>query len=256
MLNYIKSEFYRITRSPGFYVTGAVFTAIPLLLNFLLFGFLMAIPDYRYSTTSFSYSNLVASPMIFCAAGLVLVYVLYEGHKRSGSLKNIIASGISREKLFMGQLIVTFCAAAAILVLTLAVYILSASLLLPLKGPVTAMDMIRETVAVLPVAVAALIFAMVVVLVFDRASSGILCWICVFMLVPQILYYIGMAVPSVNALAMWLPYNFFSSMAVNQSICEPIWNTPEGFARCMIAGFLGIVIFTAFGLLSIRKKEL
>ena len=113
MLNYIKSEFYRITHSAMLYAVGFAFAAAPTLMNIMLYCFTLSKPDYPFSTTSFSFSNVVANPMIFCVAALFLVYALYEGNKKNGNLKNAIASGLSRGKIFIGQVIVCLVVCAS-----------------------------------------------------------------------------------------------------------------------------------------------
>ena len=72
--------------------------------------------------------------MIFCIAALCLVFTLYEGNKRNGNLKNPVACGISREKIFAGQFVRCFFASLVVMVITAAVYILSADLLLKKEG--------------------------------------------------------------------------------------------------------------------------
>ncbi len=106
----MKSEFYRIIHSSGIYILTLCFAAAPLFLNLMLFCFGRCTPDFPYATTSFSYSNIVANPMIFCIAALCLVFTLYEGNKRNGNLKNLVACGISREKIFAGQFVLCFFA--------------------------------------------------------------------------------------------------------------------------------------------------
>ena len=118
MLNYIKSELYRITHSATLYIVTLCFAAAPLLVNLMLFSFGRSIPDYPYSTTSFSYSNIVANPMFYCIAALCLVFALYEGNKKNGNLKNVVASGISREKIFAGQFIVCLLTAIVVMAIT------------------------------------------------------------------------------------------------------------------------------------------
>ena len=54
---------------------------------------------------------------------------------------------------------------------------------------------------------------------------------------------------------MWLPRNFFSGMQVNQTVCAPIWDAADGLAKCLISGFIGIIVFGIYGIVSLRKKE-
>lgn len=185
-----------------------------------------------------------------------MVYTLYEGNKKGGITKNIVASGVSREKIFVGQIIVCLVVAVFILVITVAVYIVSARFLLKVEGPVTDMDMIVESLVMAPIAVAALILSIVIVTCFEKSSVGIFYWFCIFFFVPQIFFYIGLVIDPVMELAMWMPNNFFRGMQVNMSVCIPVWNTPSGLIRCLISGFTGIGIFGIVGLFSLRRKEL
>ncbi len=256
MLNYFKSECYRIFHSPALYLAALGFSSLPLVLNLVLFAFEASMPGYRYATTSFSYSNLVASPMLFCFAALILVYVLYEGNRKNGNLKNAVACGVSREQIFAAQLLASFLASLFVLAIAASVYLLSAELLLRKEGPVEAADLLREIPAVAPAAAASLIFSVSAALLSDKASLGILCWTAVFFLIPQALFYIGLEVEPVRSVAMWMPQNIFSGMEVNQQVCAPVWDTAPGLARCLIAGFAGILLFGVGGVLLFRKKEL
>lgn len=140
--------------------------------------------------------------------------------------------------------------------MTIAAYILSARLLLRIEGPVTEMDLIMECLAVAPIAVAALMLAIIVVMLCDKTLVSFIYWFGILFVIPQLLFYIGFEVQPVQEIAMWLPRNFFSGMQVNQSVCDPIWNTTSGLAKCLISGFAGIGIFGIAGFFSLRRKEL
>ena len=60
MMNYTKSEFYRIFITKEIYTAAGLLAGIALLLNATLYFF-----GNSYANTSFSYSNLVANPMVF-----------------------------------------------------------------------------------------------------------------------------------------------------------------------------------------------
>ena len=111
MMNYIKSEFYRITHTKAVYVYGGI-----LVLLVVLFNIATGVLGGQYAITSFSYSNLVANPMIFSVMGAVTVFILYEGNRKNGNLKNTISGGISRRKIFAGECIVSLTAATVVMV--------------------------------------------------------------------------------------------------------------------------------------------
>ena len=256
MLNYMKSEFYRVSHSTRVYIMTLVFALLPLCMNLILYFFRVTDPGFPYSTTSFSFSNLVANPMTFSYAGLVIVFVLYEGSKKNGSMKNAVSSGISRRKIFAAQCAVSFAVSVAVLLITEAVYLGSAFLLLEEKGAVDAWDILAGTAAGFPTAVSGLILGIVLIRMADQSSMGLLIWICVMTFIPQAFFYLGLKVDVLHEIAMWMPANFFSAMTVNQSECKAVWDTVEGFARCWLAGMAGVLIFGVFGMNALGKKEL
>lgn len=256
MINYIKSELYRITHSATLYVVMIGFSIAPLLLNLMLYGFNVSKPGFTYSTTSFSYSNIVANPMFFCIAALILTFALYEGNKKNGNYRNIVASGISREQIFVGQFIVCLISSIVVMTVTVVIYIFSAECLLRKTGPVSYMDLLNEVIAVAPIAVSALILAIIVIMLFDKTFWGLISWYSVLILIPKVIFYLSLKIEGLRNVAMWMPNNFFNDMEVNTVQSNPIWNTSSGLATCLIAGFTGIVIFSILGIMAVRKKEL
>lgn len=255
MFNYIKSELYRLTHSYALYTVGFAFVLAPVIVNILLYCLAYVDSNFPYATTSYSYYNVVANPMIFCYAALFMVFVFYEGYKKNGNLKNVICTGLSREKIFLGQIVVCLFVSAAMLFCTIIIYIISAQLLLEVVGPVTAMDLVIESLVMIPSAISSLILSIFIVNYFDKGSTGIIYWLCIMNFVPQVLFYISLVIEPVRGIAMWLPQNFLSGMQVNQTVCAPIWNTADGLAKCLISGFIGIVVFSICGIVSLRKKE-
>ena len=200
----------------------------------------------------------MANPILFCQAPLVVALVLYDEYRKNGCLKNAVASGISLVKVLAGQLAVSALVSVVILIIiiTEAVYIVGAALLLPAGGPVSATDMLHEIWALLPLAAASVLLSVILLQLFQKSSAGIMAWFCVFLFVPWFLRYAARVWQPLQGIAAWLPYNFLSGMAVNTTQCAPIWDTSHGLARCLIAGGAGIVIFGIFGIAALSRKEL
>ena len=93
MLNFIKSEYYRMIHTTGIRVFFGILSVLTILL---ISG--ISIVETQYHTTSFSYSILVSSPMFFTLMGMLTASVLYEDSKRNGIIKNSIANGSSHEE--------------------------------------------------------------------------------------------------------------------------------------------------------------
>ena len=84
MLNYTKSELYRIVHGRELYLFTGVLCAIVLLSSVLLWA-MASTPDFPYATVRFSLSNLISMlPSLFLLAGL-LVWVLFADDRKDGT---------------------------------------------------------------------------------------------------------------------------------------------------------------------------
>lgn len=257
MMNYIKSEFYRIFHGREIYRFIIILALLAFSFNAVLAWF-RRMDDFPYGITSYSYSNLVASPLIFGLMGTVVGMILYEGNRRNGNLKNTVAFGISRTKIFISECIVTTIISLISMVIILAVYIGSAVMLLEQAGPVELNDLLTEVPAVFLIAVACLISGIVCIEAFGKSSTGIIIWTAIWFILPKVFFYLGLRVDVLYDIAMWMPSNFFgtSGMSVNMSQCITAWETFDGMARCLISGAAGVVSFLTAGILLLRKREL
>lgn len=259
MMNYVKSEFYRISHSRGIYCLTGILVILSFLLNAVLGWFGQTDgSSFAYDTTSFSYSCLVANPMLFGVMSALIGIILYEGNKKNGNLKNTISFGIPRTKVFAGECIVATVTAIVSLIFVLTVYIACAVLFLEHAGPVSLTDLLTEIPAVLLIAVASLISVIVCIEAFGKDSTGIIIWIVIWFIIPKIFFYLGLRIDLIYSIAMWMPNNFFGTngMSVNMSQSITAWETTQGMAKCLISGMIGIVVFSMSGVVLLRKREL
>lgn len=258
MLNFIRSELYRAVRSKEIHGTAIGLVAMVLFLNVTL-GLMKDVEHFRYGSTSFSYSMLVAAPMLYCYVASDIAVMLYESERRNGAMGNSVAFGLSRMQLFAGKCIVCFVVSLTLLALALPVYIGSAALLLHGTGPVTLWDMLLEIPAMSLIATASLILAVVVLSLFENSFFSVLAWLTVMLLLPKLLLLAGMLLGS-NALmniAMWMPANFIPAAThVNTSECTAVWDTAEGMIKCLMSGAAGMLVFSGLGVLLLRKQDI
>ncbi len=258
MTNYIKSELYRITHTKTMVSFTAILVLVSIFINVVLaLAGKMDGPSFPYNTTSFSYSTVVANPMIFCYMSAIIPVILYSGNRKNGTLKNAISSGISRTKIFFGECIVSTIASLVSMVIVLAVYIMSAIILLRPSGPVTIVDLFSEVPAILLIAIASLISSIVCNEMIEKDSVGIIVWAILWVIVPQVFYYIGLRFEMVYNMAMLMPYNLFgtSGMTVNTSQSITVWSTMPGMLICVMVGLAGILVFSLSGMLLLKKTE-
>lgn len=257
MLNYMKSEWYRITRGCEFYVFTGILCALALAGNLLLWS-MGSTPGFPYATVRFSLSNLISMlSLLFFAAGL-LVWNLFSNEAKDGTFKNAVAHGLSRRDLFVGKCLVSTALGLINLAVFLIVYIGSALVLLEGPGIEAVGYLLQGVVAALPFTVACVVLAVAVCAKLPTSTMGFFVWLTVVVFIPIVLGNIGRVVELAGVVANWMPANFFSTgVHINQSgVAEFLWSTPAGLAKCLIAGFTGIALFGAVGLWRANKTEL
>ena len=257
MINYIRSEFYRILHTKEIYLFNLLLTAGVLALNGGIHAAAATLPNIRYANVQFVLSFLTGGMDFLFIAGAVLAVLLFSGDRKNGVMKNAVAYGMSRTSLFFGKCIVSFVMALASMVLLTAVYIVSAILLL--EGPAQPyVELMLEGIAAnLPFAAAALILAVAFIQFFEKELIVGLAWMAVIYLIPSICYSTGFQFKTMAEIAAWMPRNYLMTevtAGMNGYAC--LWSEPEGAAKCVIAGVIGIVVFLSLGILINRRKEI
>lgn len=257
MLNYMKSEWYRITHSSTMYVFTGIMAGLALLFNILHFVFDKIIEGFLYAQVSFSLSMLAGSMTLLFYVGVIVISLLFAGEKKTGVLKNSIAFGISREEIFLGKCVVSAAISVCSLIVILVVYMGSAVLLLepgvePNAVPIT----LRGVASVLIMAVAFEILTIALLTFFEKDIVAYIAWYLIMAVLPQICSIIGLKSDIFKSIAAWMPYNYLSSeVAINMRGWNCLWETPEGAAKCLISGAIGLIVFLMLGLGICKKQE-
>lgn len=258
MLNYMKSEWYRITHASTIYVFTAIMAGLTLLINVVLFIFNMTDSSFRYGNVSFSLSLLASGMALIFLVGAVVVSLLFSGDRKNGILKNAVAFGISREKIFIAKCIVSSLISICSLVVILVVYIGSAVLLLePGVEPSAVFILLRGIGYILITAVAFEVLAIAFYNFFDNDVLAYSAWYTIMGIIPGVCSLLGMKIDLFRKIAAWMPYNYLNgAVYVNMGRWECLWETSQGAAKCLISGGIGLVIFLVMGLIMCKKKEL
>ncbi|MEA5019560.1 MAG: ABC transporter permease [Gordonibacter sp.] len=256
MLNYLKSEWYRISHGKEIYVFVGILCAIVLAANVLL-RLMAATPDFPYATVRFSLSNVIASlGLLFFVAG-IMVWVLFADEWKDGTFKNALAYGISRRNIFVGKCLVSVLVGLVGLMVVLVVYIGSAVLLL--EGSTESVVYLLKGVATaLPFTIACVVLAVAVIATLPKLIVEIWVWLAIVSIIPAALNMIGLVFEPVAVVASWMPANFFAhEVIINQSgTAQFLWDTPEGLTKCLVSGFVGVAVFAIVGLWRVEKTEL
>ena len=257
MMNYMKSEWYRITRSRSLYAAIGILGGLVIAMNLVLALFGKFDPNFRYATFRFSLNNFTGMTYSMVILGGIVPGCLFVSDRRNGALKNAVSYGISRDKILLGKFLVSFFATFLILCAVAAIYVGAASLLLRDWEWLPLREMLTGIAASLPSGAASLVLMISLGVMFQKDMTMAIWWAVVFYLAPLGVSLIGLKLELFARIASWTPYGFLQSEAmVYFDHYDCLWDTPEGMAKCILAGVIGIVIFGAFGIWQFRKQEL
>ena len=266
MLNYIKSECYRISHRPVLYVTT-------LLLSVFVVGLIVLIAMFAWDTDNASavsagitYAGLYMAAIVSC--------LIYSSVHKYGDVKNTIAGGLSRVQIFAGKCFTSLLAATIIMIIVLTVWITSAELILTSGGLFSIADVLFEVLVIYLIAAANIITVQLFFELFKNEMLAALAWAAVWIILPAVLNLLGMHFEVLANIASWMPYNFLQNVvqtttvaqgdvmggSVNVSIIsqkpDVLWYTSEGLFKCLLSGAIGVALFSLAGWIVLRRRDL
>ncbi len=257
MMNYLKSEWYRVIHGSELYRMTGILCAVVLAMNVLLYAMTFTDDMFPYATVRFSLSNLMYTLTALFVLGSVLAAMLYADDRKNGTMKNAIVHGCSRTSLFIGKCIVSLAAGFICMVVVLAVYIGSAALLL--EGPAVepSVDLLVAIVAALPSTAAIVVLAVALDGFFSKTTSAVVAFVAIVFVIPQAIAIVGMRYEPIAELASWLPsvLHGYNVGVFPLDFAKP-WEQAFGWAKCMIVGFGWLAVFAGIGLWRARRIEL
>ncbi|MFD1851616.1 ABC transporter permease [Oceanobacillus bengalensis] len=105
MINYLKSESYRLLRKKGPYLTSMISLLLIAAASALLYFFGQSDPNFPYATSKFFYSNVISGGVLIILVGSL--YNLALTGQDMSLIKQSISFGISRSVIFWSKLLLT-----------------------------------------------------------------------------------------------------------------------------------------------------
>lgn len=265
MINYMKSEFYRILHGKMIFLLTFVLTALAALFNVVLFLFAAQPQPFPYGNVWFSFSNLIVGMQIFYIGAMLVVVFLSTDEYKNGVLKNAVAGGLSRVHIFIGKCIVYSVAAMGSAAVILAVFITTAYGLLE-HDPAVALEsslplqvLLTGVAANLPFSLASVILTTALYQICRKESAVGIIWALIMYLLPIAFQLLGLKIPICARIAGWMPWNFLETevnVAFSSRQMDALWMHPEGFWKLMTVGAIGIILFGMVGILGFRKRDI
>ncbi|WP_164216050.1 ABC transporter permease [Virgibacillus sp. YIM 98842] len=105
MINYMKSESYRLLRKKSLHTTSVICLLLIAAAAAILYYSQQQDPDFPYATSMFFYSNVISGALLIMIVGLLFNSALTG--KDTSLIKQSVSFGISRNTIFWSKLILT-----------------------------------------------------------------------------------------------------------------------------------------------------
>lgn len=256
MLNYLKSEFYRVFIDKTIYVLAGCCLLIVLLLNGVLWYMANFTEGFPYATTKFAFSMLEGDMHVPLFLAALMGGVIVADELKLRTINNSVAFGCSRAQIYLSKIIVGIAASALCLIVTEAGLIASGYLLLENSDAAYTMSLLRGTAACIPAWIAGMTAAISLYYVSGSRSASIWSWLLIMVAVPSVVTLLGYKFAFCAKLASWLLYPMVSATSMGDEWIVYSWSTTAGFLKCQEAGIIGTSLFLALGIAAIRRREL
>ncbi|GGB03609.1 hypothetical protein ERX37_01300 [Macrococcus hajekii] len=130
MLNFIKSENYKLLKSKGLYITYAICIALVIAAAFILNFSAHRGGYFPYYRTDFYLSNVLGMGVLLIIIGSIINSLLTNNESQK-LLKQTVSFGISRTNIYFGKLFITFLYFLLLCLIGTVVMILMSYWLLP-----------------------------------------------------------------------------------------------------------------------------
>lgn len=261
MINYIKSELYRIVHSKGIYILSGICALLLLSMNVVLHLFGQG-GHFAYNNTEFVFSMVWSALNSVFFLTLVMGSIIFADEYKNKTISNSIAFGYSRISLYFGKILVGMIVSVAALTAVLGIFIISAYLLLENSGIDVLLKMFRGIGASIPALLTGEIAAITFCFLLGTTTGAIWSWFGLMIGVPMVSELLGMKFDFFARLSKWLVYEVLQDNQIimsEEGMAREVvmaWMTRDGLIRMILAGVIGIAIFLIWGVLGLRRKEI
>lgn len=257
MINYIRSEFYRLLRNRSAYLFILVCSALITSAHVLLAVVAHNEPNFPYATTDFALSLFYTGLSIVFLLCITVASIIFGNEHTNHTLKNSISYGINRGSIYFGKLIVEMIYALIAFAIITGVDIGSAYLLLEDSGPESLEVLFRTSFVALPQLLFALAATNCFLFIIESNGAAIAAIIGLTVAYPIVNGYLGLKFDIFAKLNRILPWNIVNNIVFDHekmSLIQP-WAGKDGYTNSWLFGILQMVLLVLIGFVVFRRKE-
>ncbi|MGN0142172.1 MAG: ABC transporter permease subunit [Roseburia sp.] len=252
MMNYIKSECYRILHNKKFWVLELVCAGLLTAMVLVLWYFQTFTEAFPYGNTRFALSNIYCSMTGFMYVAAVFMLIFSDSENKNHTIKNSVASGIRRSTIFGGRFVAAAIFTTTTYVALIAVFAALSYALLLHSGEGEYGILLGASAAGSTCLFAALAGTHLFLMLSENESTALLWSVAILVGIPTIFKLLGYKVPLFRWIAALFPFNVLSdygdatlTLQVNRGLA---WQT-------FLVGAAWLVGFLVIGMIRFQKKE-
>lgn len=256
MLNYIRAELYKLAHRKGYWIFLAVVLALESLL---VWGFHMV--NVSGGRLCFEDCVLSVVPQALSFGGyfaIVAGEMVFAGQYKNGTLKNEVAFGLPRWRIYLGKLIVQLMASVLMCLVMVGYYVIICRLTTPEAGNAPVMLLLgKSLLAALPVWVGVQGMICACCFLIRGEAAHTIAAVGIYWGLPNLLTFVGILFYQYPAgrkmieIAEWTPSRMLGYTARYLDVDFLPW---LGW-MCLVGG-VWLAVSTALGLWRFRRKEI
>ncbi|HEX3022943.1 MAG TPA: ABC transporter permease [Lachnospiraceae bacterium] len=255
MLNYIKSEIYRITRTKGIYLSF-IFCALTIFaFNFALFYFKNQ-EGFRYGTTKFSYSSIYTSMSVLIYFVILICTVVQGDEYKYHTFKNSVAAGVKRSTMYFGRFLAEVVVCILFYVTISGLHIILGESLLKNSGVEYMNILVKSLLVCIPIFLACAAISHCFYYVFDNGVVAIVGVFSVVIVASKIIEFAALKLVFLRKIVPYLITNILNAKWDEAYNLTLTWDTTEGLVRTIAVGVVATIAFCIIGYEIFKKKEL
>lgn len=257
MLNYIKSEFYRIFHSKEVYRLTGIFAILLAAYNVILYFAQRYLEGFTYGNTRHTYIMIDASMGVFFYI-IIIICSSLDGSSIK-NLKNSVGYGVDRKVIFFGRIIAQSIVCIVMYLGLMGFYYVLGKELLEDSGKQISDMFVRSTFVCIPMLLGALVIYHCCILWCKNTINAAVIMIVILDIIPRITDILAYKFQQIKGFSNMLMHNLMQVQLIETASGYDrvySWQTTEGVIRCIIAGVCAIVIFSVLGIKSFQKKEI
>ena len=255
MINYLKSEIYRMSLMKSTYLLPITLLGFIFFMLGLTYFLALDNPNFPYNNARFIFTFTQSSIAVVLFILPFLVNNIFADEYENGTFKNCVAYGVDRKVLYLGKLILMVSYAVLVSAVILVLFILGTNILME-SGTTYDIESQRLFIIAIfqssPVFLAVLSFSHMLSFVTKKTSSH---WVIYFLIIiafPTVLARLqfGMDSRFVNLLFSLTPMNSLTTIATG-----PLMGVPLEYRYLSIAFLLYTIVNLFVGLKFFAKQD-